>query len=150
MSISVAVTGDRLSALALEEIEVRPRIGPLDMGVEEPGVAAVGRRHGRAPILQPGLDLGLRTFLRTGQREGEGGENGFVHKLPGRLEYDDIKLTRPVDQHSGELATWFTGYQDAVRKQQRLEMVTASITARLRSSFPGASNTATKSRNSTM
>lgn len=59
----------------------------------------------------------------------EGGENGFVHKLPGRLEYDDLKLTRPVDESSGDLATWFTGYQDAVRQQQRLELVTASITA---------------------
>lgn len=59
----------------------------------------------------------------------EGGENGFVHKLPGRLEYDDLKLTRPVDEKSGDLASWFTGYMDAVRQQQRLELVTASITA---------------------
>ena len=59
----------------------------------------------------------------------EGGENGFVHKLPGRLEYDDIKLTRPVDKDSGELAAWFTAYQDAVRRQQRLELVTGSISA---------------------
>jgi phage tail-like protein len=59
----------------------------------------------------------------------EGGENGFVHKLPGRIEYDDLKLTRPVDAASGELAAWFTGYQNAVRRQQRLQLATASISA---------------------
>lgn len=59
----------------------------------------------------------------------EGGENSFVHKLPGRIEYDDLKLTRPVDEASGELAAWFTGYQNAIRKQQRLELATASISA---------------------
>jgi phage tail-like protein len=59
----------------------------------------------------------------------EGGENGFVHKLPGRIEYDNLKLTRPIDESSGELARWFTGYLDAVRRQQRLELSTASISA---------------------
>lgn len=59
----------------------------------------------------------------------EGGENSFVHKLPGRIEYDDLKLTRPVDEASGNLAAWFTGYQDAIRRQQRLQLATASISA---------------------
>lgn len=59
----------------------------------------------------------------------EGGQNGFVHKLPGRIEFDDLKLTRPVDGSSGELAAWFTSYQSAVRQQGRLELATASITA---------------------
>ena len=30
----------------------------------------------------------------------EGGENWFVHRIPGRVEYDNVKLTRPIDQHS--------------------------------------------------
>jgi phage tail-like protein len=59
----------------------------------------------------------------------EGGENGFVHKLPGRVEYDDLKLTRPVDEDSGNLAAWFTGYQDAIRRDRRLQLSTASIAA---------------------
>jgi phage tail-like protein len=59
----------------------------------------------------------------------EGGENSFVHKLPGRIEYDNLKLTRPIDESSGELARWFTGYLDAVRKDQRLQLSTASISA---------------------
>jgi phage tail-like protein len=44
----------------------------------------------------------------------EGGENGFVHKLPGRLSYDDVKLTRPVDDKSGQLSEWFTSRRQGV------------------------------------
>ena len=82
-----------------------------------------------------GKDLGVFTKLDgLGARYDmltikEGGENGFVHKLPGRVEYDEIKLTRPVDDKSGEIAAWFSGYQNAIRQGQRLEMTTASISA---------------------
>ncbi len=37
----------------------------------------------------------------------EGGENGFVHKLPGRLTYATVKLTRPVAWRTPELVNWF-------------------------------------------
>lgn len=37
----------------------------------------------------------------------EGGQNLFVHKLPGRLRYDNITLTRSVGKSSGEVAAWF-------------------------------------------
>jgi phage tail-like protein len=53
----------------------------------------------------------------------EGGQNGYVHRLPGRLKYSNIKLTRPVDESSGRLAGWFSGLQRSV------ERCTASITA---------------------
>lgn len=60
-----------------------------------------------------GVELGSFTSLdgltaeyevRTYQ---EGGENGFVHQLPGRLKFGNIKLTRPVDLQSKGLGTWF-------------------------------------------
>ena len=38
----------------------------------------------------------------------EGGENGYVHQLPGRLKYNHIKLTRPVDRSSKDLTAWFS------------------------------------------
>ena len=38
----------------------------------------------------------------------EGGENGFVHQLPGRLSYGTVKLTRPVSMpQNGGLTQWF-------------------------------------------
>lgn len=37
----------------------------------------------------------------------EGGQNGFVHKLPGRLTFSNIQLKRPLDKQSGMLASWF-------------------------------------------
>ena len=53
----------------------------------------------------------------------EGGNNGFVHRLPGRLKYQNIKLTRAIDGDSGKLAGWFASLQDGA------DMCTASITA---------------------
>src|SRR5688572_13633601 len=53
----------------------------------------------------------------------EGGNNGYVHRLPGRLKYSPIKLTRPLDANSASLATWFAGFQRCVTRG------TASITA---------------------
>jgi len=53
----------------------------------------------------------------------EGGQNAFVHRLPGRLKYSTVRLTRPVDEGSGRLAAWFSSFQQSVKRQ------TASITA---------------------
>ena len=36
----------------------------------------------------------------------EGGENGYVHRLAGRAKYTNIKLTRPIDASSAEVAVW--------------------------------------------
>jgi phage tail-like protein len=61
-----------------------------------------------------GLDLGSFTALDGLNAEyevktyEEGGENGFVHQLPGRVKYTNIKLTRPVDLTSKALAAWFS------------------------------------------
>jgi phage tail-like protein len=47
----------------------------------------------------------------------EGGQNGFVHKLPGRASYQNIKLTRPVDGQSTLVAGWLASIQAVVRRQ---------------------------------
>ncbi len=38
----------------------------------------------------------------------EGGLNDFVHRLPGRRKYQNIKLTRPVDPSSRQVAAWIS------------------------------------------
>jgi phage tail-like protein len=44
----------------------------------------------------------------------EGGNNGFVHRLPGRLKYGMVKLSRAIDKDSGQLAAWFSSFSDKV------------------------------------
>jgi phage tail-like protein len=39
----------------------------------------------------------------------EGGNNAAVLRLPGRLSYTNVKLTRTVDKDSKTLRHWFTG-----------------------------------------
>ena len=41
----------------------------------------------------------------------EGGENGYVHRLPGRVNYPTIKLTRPVDTGSASVSAWVASLQ---------------------------------------
>jgi phage tail-like protein len=53
----------------------------------------------------------------------EGGQNAYVHRLPGRLKYSTVRLTRPIDESSGRLAAWFSSFRDSVQRH------TASITA---------------------
>ncbi len=48
--------------------------------------------------------LGMETSIE--QRE-EGGNNYFVHQLPTRLKYSNVKLSRPINQDSGTVAVWF-------------------------------------------
>ncbi|HEY3872825.1 MAG TPA: phage tail protein [Actinocrinis sp.] len=43
----------------------------------------------------------------------EGGDNGTVVNLPGRLSYGTVTLTRSVDSDSGAIAAWFTAQQQA-------------------------------------
>jgi phage tail-like protein len=40
----------------------------------------------------------------------EGGQNGFQHQLLGRVHYQNVKLTRPVDLDSGTLSGWFSSF----------------------------------------
>lgn len=53
----------------------------------------------------------------------EGGENGFVHRIPGRLRYPNLVLSRAVDDSSGTVAAWFA------RQEEAVERTTAVVTA---------------------
>jgi phage tail-like protein len=55
----------------------------------------------------------------------EGGQNDYIHQLPGRIKYNNLKLTRPVDSGSKALAAWFT----ALGTSQTLRRRTATIIA---------------------
>lgn len=41
----------------------------------------------------------------------EGGENGFVHRLPGRVNYPNVRLTRPIDETSAIVSLWVASVQ---------------------------------------
>ncbi|CAN5548961.1 hypothetical protein BH10ACT8_BH10ACT8_28730 [soil metagenome] len=43
----------------------------------------------------------------------EGGDNGTVVQLPGRLSYTPVQLSRAVDSESGALAAWFSQQQQS-------------------------------------
>ena len=53
----------------------------------------------------------------------EGGENGFVHRLPGRLRFPNLVLSRAVDAASATVAAWFR------RQEEQVERTTAIVTA---------------------
>ena len=52
----------------------------------------------------------------------EGGNNSFVHRLPGRVKYQNIKLTRPVDSSTRSVVAWLASVQ------ARVTPATAAIT----------------------
>lgn len=64
--------------------------------------------------------LGLEVVLE--QRE-EGGNNGFVHQLPVRVKYTNVKLTRPINADSSKVAEWFASMKGTVKRS------TAAISA---------------------
>lgn len=47
----------------------------------------------------------------------EGGENAYVHKIPGRIKYQNIKLTRVLTRDSSKVAAWLTSLQEGVQRQ---------------------------------
>jgi phage tail-like protein len=71
---------------------------------------------------------GLEVMVETEEVE-EGGQNGFVHKLPGRMTWPNIVLKRGVTQDDS-LIEWFSkssGEQFSAGSNQ-LERKTAAIT----------------------
>ncbi|HET6951370.1 MAG TPA: phage tail protein [Acidimicrobiales bacterium] len=64
--------------------------------------------------------LGMETTIET--RE-EGGNNTFIHQLPGRLKYTNVKISRPVGTDSSKVAKWLSGMATVVTRK------TASISA---------------------
>lgn len=49
---------------------------------------------------------GLGCEVVIEQRE-EGGNQFFVHQLPGRIKYTNVKLTRPINGDTEKVAAWF-------------------------------------------
>lgn len=47
----------------------------------------------------------------------EGGQNGFIHRLPGRAKYANLKLTRPIDSHSTKVASWIASIQGSATRE---------------------------------
>lgn len=78
-----------------------------------------------------GVDLGAFTGIEGLAAEyevktyEEGGVNDYVHQLPGRLKYTNLKLTRPVDQSSKGIASWFS----TLGRGQGLTRQTATVVA---------------------
>lgn len=96
-----------------------------------PGTANNPANTMRFDVTIDGVELGSFTALDGLSAEyevkthAEGGENTFVHKLPGRLSYGTVKLTRPLDQDSPAIGTWFR----ELAAEGRLGRSTASIEA---------------------
>ncbi len=85
----------------------------------------------RFNVVVDGLELGSFTALDglTAEYEvmpySEGGENSFIHQLPGRLKYGNVKLTRPVDLQSKALGAWFGLLAKGVGGQRHTATVVA-------------------------
>ena len=47
----------------------------------------------------------------------EGGWNDYVHRLPGRRKYPNVKLTRPLDKDSQTVVKWVSGMVTKVERQ---------------------------------
>jgi phage tail-like protein len=66
----------------------------------------------RFTVLVDGVDLGAWTKCEGLAVEyevleyQEGGLNEYVHRLPGRRKYTNVKLTRPLDEHSADVVVW--------------------------------------------
>jgi phage tail-like protein len=58
---------------------------------------------------------GLGVEVTIEQRE-EGGNNSFIHQLPGRVKYTNIKLTRPVNTDTRLIAEWFASMTTGVTR----------------------------------
>jgi phage tail-like protein len=65
---------------------------------------------------------GLAFEVQVETRE-EGGNNGYVHQLPGRVTYPTVKFKRPLNSDSQKLQNWFAKMQYPIKR------TTASIRA---------------------
>ncbi len=47
----------------------------------------------------------------------EGGENTYIHRIPGRAKFQNLKLTRPVNKDSKQVADWIAGMKTQVKRE---------------------------------
>lgn len=65
-------------------------------------------------VIMDGQDLGLFNSCEglgvevTVESRHEGGNNDFAYQLPGQVKYTNIKLTRPLNADSGNVAAWIS------------------------------------------
>ncbi|HEV2360671.1 MAG TPA: phage tail protein [Acidimicrobiales bacterium] len=70
-----------------------------------------------------GIDLGrFQTCQGLGcevtlEKREEGGNNGFIHQLPGRVKYTNVKLTRPVNESSANIASWMSSMVGSIQRR---------------------------------
>lgn len=64
--------------------------------------------------------LGIEVVME--QRE-EGGNNSFVHQLPTRLKYSNVKFGRPLTKDTEKVAAWFASLAKGV--ERRSAVITA-------------------------
>jgi phage tail-like protein len=57
--------------------------------------------------------LGLEVTVETKE---EGGNNSFVHILPSRIKFTNIKLTRPINSDSEKVAKWFASMNGTIKR----------------------------------
>lgn len=58
---------------------------------------------------------GLALEVTVEQKE-EGGNNFFVHQLPGQLKYANIKLSRTINADTAKVAGWFASMAVGIRR----------------------------------
>ena len=47
----------------------------------------------------------------------EGGENAYIHRIPGRAKFQNIKLTRPLNHDTRKVTAWIASLRVAVERQ---------------------------------
>ncbi|MDP9074941.1 MAG: phage tail protein [Actinomycetota bacterium] len=68
---------------------------------------------------------GLACEITIETRE-EGGNNGFIYQLPGRMKYTNVKFSRPINADSSKVASWMTSMvTDIKRHTATIEAMTA-------------------------
>jgi phage tail-like protein len=58
---------------------------------------------------------GIGVEVSVEQHE-EGGNNSFVHQLPGRMKYPNVKVTRPVNADTAKIAAWLAKMSKGVER----------------------------------
>jgi len=82
-----------------------------------------------------GIDLGTFTTCDglgcevTLEAREEGGNNGFIYQLPGRMKFTNVKLTRPVNSDSAQIASWMSSMVGSIqRRTAQIQAMTADGT----------------------
>jgi phage tail-like protein len=58
------------------------------------------------------------------EEKAEGGNNLFTHKLPGRMKYTNVKLSRVINKDTANVSKWFASMGGTIKR------TTAHIVAR--------------------